>query len=114
MPCSTQRTQRLIRIVQARPLSKGEVLGCTAPSVEGRDALVYIGDGRCAMDFVVCRRKSRMASPTALRVRAVPLRLCLALRHRFHLEAIMIANPTATHYRSALPACGMTGPSSSA
>jgi diphthamide synthase subunit DPH2 len=82
--------------VQARPLSKGEVLGCTAPSVEGRDALVYIGDGRCAIRG---RRKSPMASPMALRVRAA--QDSCALRHRFHLEAIMIANPTAMHYRSA-------------
>ena len=45
-------------VPQARPLSAGEVLGCTAPALPpGVDAVVYVGDGR------------------------------------FHLEAVMIANP---------------------
>ena len=46
---------------QAKPLSPGEVLGCTAPVIEDakdKDAIVFVADGR------------------------------------FHLEAIMIANPT--------------------
>jgi 2-(3-amino-3-carboxypropyl)histidine synthase len=44
---------------QSRPLSSGEVLGCTAPRLQSSeiDAVVYVGDGR------------------------------------FHLEAVMIANP---------------------
>ncbi|KAJ3018383.1 Diphthamide biosynthesis protein 1 [Thoreauomyces humboldtii] len=50
-------------VPQSRPLSPGEVLGCTAPRLEGYDALVYLGDGR------------------------------------FHLEAIMIANPHLPAYR---------------
>ncbi len=50
--------------LQARPLSPGEVLGCTAPVVEGDwDALVFLSDGR------------------------------------FHLEAIMMANPRLLAYR---------------
>ncbi|KAJ3024690.1 Diphthamide biosynthesis protein 1, partial [Rhizophlyctis rosea] len=52
-----------IEIPQAKPLSPGEILGCTAPKLEGADALVYLGDGR------------------------------------FHLEAIMIANPELPAYR---------------
>ncbi|GAB4813198.1 hypothetical protein N2152v2_000244 [Parachlorella kessleri] len=53
-----------ILIPQARPLSPGEVLGCTAPVVEGEwDALVFLSDGR------------------------------------FHLEAIMMANPRLVAYR---------------
>ena len=31
---------------QAKPLSPGEVLGCTAPAMEDTDSLVYLGDGR--------------------------------------------------------------------
>ena len=46
-----------ISVPQSRPLSKGEILGCTAPKIDGSDILLYLGDGR------------------------------------FHLEAIMIANP---------------------
>ncbi|TIB69738.1 hypothetical protein E3Q22_00386 [Wallemia mellicola] len=50
-------------IPQIRPLSPGEVLGCTAPKLDSTDALLYIGDGR------------------------------------FHLESIMIANPTVPAFR---------------
>ncbi|KAJ3272906.1 Diphthamide biosynthesis protein 1 [Terramyces sp. JEL0728] len=49
-------------VPQSRPLSKGEILGCTAPKIEA-DVLVYLGDGR------------------------------------FHLEAIMIANPNIEAFR---------------
>ena len=54
-----------VSIPQSRPLSKGEVLGCTAPTIDasGVDLVIYVGDGR------------------------------------FHLEAIMIANPSLPYYR---------------
>jgi len=54
-----------VTLPQARPLSKGEVLGCTAPSVDpaSADVAIYVGDGR------------------------------------FHLEALMIANPELPAYR---------------
>jgi hypothetical protein len=54
-----------VSLPQARPLSKGEVLGCTAPTIPAEDAniVVYVGDGR------------------------------------FHLEAIMIANPHLKSHR---------------
>lgn len=50
---------------QSRPLSPGEVLGCTAPALDAAalDAVVFVADGR------------------------------------FHLEAIMIANPDIPAYR---------------
>lgn len=51
-----------IFVPQLKPLSPGEILGCTAPVLEG-DIIIYIGDGR------------------------------------FHLEAIMIANPELEAYR---------------
>lgn len=51
-------------VPQRRPLSSGEVLGCTAPSVApDTEAIVFVADGR------------------------------------FHLEAIMIANPALPAYR---------------
>jgi 2-(3-amino-3-carboxypropyl)histidine synthase len=52
-----------IIVPQSRPLSKGEILGCTAPDFSGREYIVYLGDGR------------------------------------FHLEAIMIANPNVPAFR---------------
>jgi 2-(3-amino-3-carboxypropyl)histidine synthase len=60
----TEKTMLDILIPQSKPLSPGELLGCTAPLLpDGRDALIYVGDGR------------------------------------FHLEALMIANPTVVAYR---------------
>ncbi|KAL7422699.1 Diphthamide biosynthesis protein 1 [Cryptotrichosporon argae] len=58
-----------ITVPQSRPLSPGEILGCTAPKLgpaaveAGVDALIYVGDGR------------------------------------FHLESIMIANPDVPAFR---------------
>lgn len=52
-----------VTVPQSRPLSPGEILGCTAPQIRCADAVIYIGDGR------------------------------------FHLEAIMIANPKLRAYR---------------
>nr|NVI70999.1 putative diphthamide biosynthesis protein 1 [Cucujiformia] len=48
---------------QSKPLSAGEILGCTAPVIPYTDIIIYLGDGR------------------------------------FHLEAIMIANPRIQSYR---------------
>ncbi|TFK43176.1 diphthamide synthesis protein [Crucibulum laeve] len=50
-------------IPRSKPLSPGEILGCTAPRLNEADALIYLGDGR------------------------------------FHLESIMIANPTVPAFR---------------
>nr|NVI70991.1 putative diphthamide biosynthesis protein 1 [Cucujiformia] len=52
-----------VNLPQSKPLSSGEILGCTAPVVHNTDAVIYLGDGR------------------------------------FHLEAIMIANPKIQAYR---------------
>nr|CAD7201899.1 unnamed protein product [Timema douglasi] len=35
-----------VTIPQSRPLSPGEILGCTAPVMSNVDALIYLGDGR--------------------------------------------------------------------
>lgn len=53
-----------LSVPQARPLSPGEVLGCTAPVLtDAADALIFVADGR------------------------------------FHLEALMIRNPSVAAYR---------------
>ncbi|KAK4687709.1 hypothetical protein P7C73_g2408, partial [Tremellales sp. Uapishka_1] len=57
------RGKYTITVPQSRPLSPGEILGCTAPKLIDVDALIYVGDGR------------------------------------FHLESIMIANPTVPAFR---------------
>jgi diphthamide biosynthesis enzyme Dph1/Dph2 domain len=35
-----------ITVPQSRPLSPGEILGCTAPVIKNVDVLIYLGDGR--------------------------------------------------------------------
>ncbi|GJJ07323.1 hypothetical protein Clacol_001524 [Clathrus columnatus] len=52
-----------VKIPRSKPLSPGEILGCTAPKLTDVDALLYLGDGR------------------------------------FHLESIMIANPSVPAFR---------------
>ena len=63
-PVPRKQVQWQVTIPQVKPLSPGEILGCTAPKLPaGVDALLYVGDGR------------------------------------FHLESIMIANPSVPAYR---------------
>ncbi len=35
-----------VSVPQAKPLSPGEILGCTSPKIKDRDVLIYLGDGR--------------------------------------------------------------------
>ena len=73
-PCQTTLPHRRSCLPQARPLSPGEVLGCTAPKVAADcEALVFVADGR------------------------------------FHLEALMIANPWLPAYRWVACMCGTVG-----
>ncbi|TDH73493.1 hypothetical protein CCR75_007427 [Bremia lactucae] len=37
---------KILVVPQVKPLSPGEVLGCTSPVIDGMDALVFIADGR--------------------------------------------------------------------
>ena len=57
------QSEYVLTVPQSRPLSPGEILGCTAPRLGPQDALVYLADGR------------------------------------FHLEAVMIANPDLAAFR---------------
>ncbi|KRT83916.1 hypothetical protein AMK59_4073 [Oryctes borbonicus] len=41
-----QKLNYNISVPQYRPLSPGEILGCTAPTLEGMDIIIYLGDGR--------------------------------------------------------------------
>lgn len=40
-------------IPQSRPLSPGEILGCTAPRLKDVDAIVYLGDGRFHLESIM-------------------------------------------------------------
>eukprot|EP00171_Calliarthron_tuberculosum_P006186 IDg6186t1 len=47
-----------IAVPQARPLTAGELLGCTAPRMKDRDALVYVGDGRFHLESAMIANPS--------------------------------------------------------
>lgn len=42
-----------ITVPQVRPLSPGEILGCTAPKLGDVDALIYVGDGRFHLESIM-------------------------------------------------------------
>lgn len=51
-----------LSIPQAKPLSPGEVLGCTSPIIDGVDALVFIADGRFHLEVCLAQQGKRMAT----------------------------------------------------
>ncbi|KAM0681721.1 hypothetical protein GINT2_000235 [Glugoides intestinalis] len=42
-------------IPQVKPLSPGEVLGCTSPVIKGVDTVIYVGDGRFHLESAMIR-----------------------------------------------------------
>ncbi|GMF45311.1 unnamed protein product [Phytophthora fragariaefolia] len=48
-------------VPQIKPLSPGEVLGCTSPIIEGVDALVFIADGRFHLESAMIMNPSLKA-----------------------------------------------------
>ncbi|ORY93545.1 putative diphthamide synthesis protein-domain-containing protein [Syncephalastrum racemosum] len=40
-------------IPQSKPLSPGEILGCTSPKVPDMDAIIYLGDGRFHLESIM-------------------------------------------------------------
>lgn len=41
-----------VMVPRAKPLSPGEVLGCTSPVIEDKDALVFVADGRFHLEVI--------------------------------------------------------------
>lgn len=66
-------------IPRSKPLSPGEILGCTAPRLMDVDALVYVCPYLCPVDTQIC--SSYLGDG------------------RFHLESIMISNPDIPAFR---------------
>lgn len=78
-----------VLVPQSKPLSPGETLGCTAPQIADRDALVYVPGPRCVASPV--RQELRLGGERSLG-RFIG-------DGRFHLEAMMISNPSLPAYR---------------
>jgi 2-(3-amino-3-carboxypropyl)histidine synthase len=51
----------VVTIPQSKPLSPGEILGCTAPVMEEADVLVYLGDGRFHLEAAMIANSSLRA-----------------------------------------------------
>lgn len=56
-------------VPQSRPLSPGEVLGCTSPKFSNLEAFIYLGDGRFHLESAM------IANPQVKAYRYVPLKL---------------------------------------
>lgn len=50
-----------ITVPQAKPLSPGEILGCTSPVIKDADILVYLGDGRFHLESAMIANPSLKA-----------------------------------------------------
>lgn len=48
-----QENKYLVKLPQCKPLSPGEILGCTAPKLFETDALIYVGDGRFHLESIM-------------------------------------------------------------
>lgn len=42
-----------VKVPQEKPLSPGEILGCTSPTISDSDCLVYLGDGRFHLESIM-------------------------------------------------------------
>jgi 2-(3-amino-3-carboxypropyl)histidine synthase len=87
-------------VPKSRPLSPGEVLGCTAPRLPraapagGDDGGSCCGGGGCGE-----KKESKTAAATTTTTSTPPDALVFVADGRFHLEAMMIANPGVPAYR---------------
>jgi len=50
-----------VQIPQIKPLSPGEILGCTSPRMEGSDSVIYLGDGRFHLESAMIANPSMRA-----------------------------------------------------
>lgn len=75
-----------LNVPQVKPLSPGEVLGCTSPQIEGVDALVFIADGRFHLESVMIANPELQAYrydpyPKVLSIEKYDLPEMMGIRH---------------------------------
>ncbi|KAI1782071.1 Diphthamide synthesis [Ganoderma leucocontextum] len=49
-----------VSIPRSKPLSPGEILGCTAPQLNSVDALLYLGDGRFHLESIMIANPAKL------------------------------------------------------
>ncbi len=50
-----------VQLPQAKPLSPGEILGCTSPKLTDRDIVIYVGDGRFHLESIMIANEAVQA-----------------------------------------------------
>lgn len=73
-----------IKVPQFKPLSPGEILGCTAPMVKCSDVLIYLGDGRFHLEAAM------IANPKVDAYKYDPYDKKLTREHYNHDEMRMV------------------------
>ena len=48
-----QENEYKVKLPQCKPLSPGEILGCTSPKITDTDILIYVGDGRFHLESIM-------------------------------------------------------------
>ncbi len=62
---------------KAKPLSPGEVLGCTSPKISNCDVLVYLGDGRFHLESAMIANPKLEVNPAKIFFKKVFLMIFL-------------------------------------
>ncbi|KAF8528829.1 putative diphthamide synthesis protein-domain-containing protein [Hysterangium stoloniferum] len=86
-----------ITIPQSKPLSPGEVLGCTAPRLGDIDALLYLGDGRFHLESIM------IANPHVPAFRYDPYSKKLTREYYDHREMTTVRHQAVQTAQSSLP-----------
>ncbi|KAJ9058646.1 Diphthamide biosynthesis protein 1, variant 4 [Entomophthora muscae] len=73
-------TEYTVLVPQSKPLSPGEILGCTAPQLKEQDALIYLGDGRFHLEAAM------IANPELAAYRYDPYSKKFTREHYDHQE----------------------------
>ncbi|KAJ8919817.1 hypothetical protein NQ315_006346 [Exocentrus adspersus] len=82
-------------VPQSKPLSPGEILGCTAPTVTCADAIVYLGDGQFHLEAVM------IANPKAQAYKYDPYSRCLSKEQYDHEEMRQVRERSITDAQAA-------------
>lgn len=69
-----------ITVPQSKPLSPGEILGCTAPRIPNETILIYLGDGRFHLEAAM------IANPTLSAYKFDPYEKKFTEEHYDHME----------------------------
>ncbi|KAI9066745.1 Diphthamide synthesis [Trametes sanguinea] len=103
-----------VTIPRAKPLSPGEILGCTAPQLNDVDALLYLGDGRFHLESIM------IANPNIPAFRYDPYSKKLTRERYDHVEmrtvrdeAVQTARRSITSHASHAQSSALTSPPSS-